>query len=202
MGFGGVSPIWFFSPSISILMYPDVFWCILRKYCILAYPDVFWNVFSYLVVCDRDTLCFMYCDVSWCILSVSDAEDEIHGGLIGAPPHPSLPPDLQTDSGYIYTSCSLFPHISCTSWARIPHICYVSERLCQDTHLILVSHMYPTCILHASCMYPACILSAVPRYTLEPCILHHVLQHAVLHVSCMYPHAAREDPNYKVCKPK
>ena len=51
-------------PQYSILMYPDVFWCILRKYCILEYSDVFSNVFSYLVVCDRDTLCFMYCDVS------------------------------------------------------------------------------------------------------------------------------------------
>ena len=39
-----------------ILMYPDVFWCILRKYCILVYSHVFSNVFSYPVVCDRDTL--------------------------------------------------------------------------------------------------------------------------------------------------
>ena len=56
----------------SILMYPAVFRCILLKYCILAYSDVFQNVFSYLLVCDRDTLCFMYSDVfcmySTCIL--------------------------------------------------------------------------------------------------------------------------------------
>ena len=57
-------------PQYSILMYPAVFRCILLKYCILAYSDVFQNVFSYLLVCDRDTLCFMYFA---CILNVSYA---------------------------------------------------------------------------------------------------------------------------------
>ena len=61
----------------SILMYPAVFRCILLKYCILAYSDVFQNVFSYLLVCDRDTLCFMYSNVfrmySECILRICGA---------------------------------------------------------------------------------------------------------------------------------
>ena len=114
----------------------------------------------------------------------------MHGGLIGAPPHPSLPPDLQTDSGYIYTSCSR------TYPARLKHVSRISATYLngcakiEDTRLILVSHMYPACILHVSCMYLASTLSALPRYTLEPCILH------VLHVSCMYPHVSdmlRED---------
>ena len=69
--FGGVFP------QYSILMYPAVFRCILLKYCILAYSDVFQNVFSYLLVCDRDTLCFMYPNVfrmySKCILRICGA---------------------------------------------------------------------------------------------------------------------------------
>ena len=154
-------------------MYPDVFWCILRKYCILAYPDVFWNVFSYFVVCDRDTdtLCFMYCDVSWCILSVSDAEDEIHGGLIGAPPHPSLPPDLHTDSGYVYTSCSR------TYPARLKHVSRISATYlngCAKIHTWALYLACLACILHVSTI----IWHAVRRYVLWACIPH---------VSCMYP---------------
>ena len=165
-------------------MYPDVFWCILRKYCILAYPDVFWNVFSYFVVCDRDTLCFMYCDVSWCILSVSDAEDEIHGGLIGAPPHPSLPPDLQTDSGYIYTSCSR------TYPAPLKHVSRISATYLNGCAKIHTWSSYPTCILHVSCMYPACILHVSYRLCQDT---HLSL---VSCMSCMYPHVSdmlRED---------
>ena len=69
---GGFYQKWGGVYQYSILMYPAVFRCILLKYCILAYSDVFQNVFSYLLVCDRDTLCFMYSTVfymySECIL--------------------------------------------------------------------------------------------------------------------------------------
>ena len=79
MRFGGV----FY--EYSILMYSDVFCCILRKYCILVYFGVFWCILMYSETYSR-ILCFaieIHCGLcilmySRCILSVSYAEDEIH----------------------------------------------------------------------------------------------------------------------------
>ena len=134
----------------------------------------------------------MYPDVSWVYLT--QRMKYMEAWLV----HHLTPPCRQIskpDSGYIYTSCSR------TYPAHLKHVSRISATYLNGCAKIHTWSSYPTCILHVSCMYPACILSAVPRYTLEPCILHvlhvstciwhaarrYVLWACIPHVSCMYP---------------
>ena len=129
----------------------------------------------------------MYPDVSWVYLT--QRMKSMEAWLV----HHLTPPCRQIskpDSGYIYTSCSrTYPahlkHVSRISATYLNGCAKIHTWSSYPTCILHVSCMYPACILHVSCMYPACILSAVPRYTLEPCILH------VLHVSTCIWHAAR-----------
>ena len=137
----------------------------------------------------------MYPDVSWVYLTQRMKYMEAWLVHHLTPPCRQI---SKPDSGYIYTSCSrTYPahlkHVSRISatylngcakihtWSSYPTcilhvscmypacILHVSYRLCQDTHLSLVSCMscmYPhvsdmlredTFFEHVSCMYPACI---------------------------------------------
>ena len=106
--------------------------------------------------------------------------------------HHLTPPCRQIskpDSGYIYTSCSR------TYPAHLKHVSRISATYLngcakQDTHLILVSHMYPACILHVS--YRLCQDTHLSLVSCMSCMYPHVsdmLREDTFfeHVSCMYP---------------